>query len=448
MIHNFIKPIARFAFRLFFGMAARLHWHWPFVKLLTSVIEEHETKGVVVSPGARTLLALSPDSFRGDLDVLAASEKLRILQMPRHWQTRLIYLFYPQVKQLDIDMEPSPGTKAADDKQRLQSFYEGVLPKVYARLKIDCVISSHMRWVADLDWGITSKKIGVPYVILYREGLFAASEYWQKSMVKKFKRWGWFHASHLVVHNKIGRRFCLDIGYGDPEHVSSLGCLRMDDYMEKIQAHKMVEKASSKKIVFFPPPFVKYYRAGMPLFSAFKGMHVGLAKLASRRPDVEVVFKVKDKEYDIWRELLNDAFEDEILSVDDIPNLIITASLDAQDLIFSAGVVCGYNSTTVLEAAVAGKPVVVPYFLAMRRPEYQERTLFSDALQHLDVADDPEHFIQLIERRLEDQELSTSDMAEREKLFANYVSDPKGGALKRYTDLFERLIKESRAGAS
>jgi len=36
------------------------------------------------------VLALTPESFRGDLQYLSASDEVRVMQIPAKWQTRLI----------------------------------------------------------------------------------------------------------------------------------------------------------------------------------------------------------------------------------------------------------------------------------------------------------------------------------------------------------------------
>lgn len=445
-----MKQLARLAFRYVFGTAARLGWHWPFVSILTRVIEARDSAGVTPAADAPTLLALMPESFRGDLDILAATGRVRVLQVPNHWQTRLMYLFYPNVRQAEIDMNPAPGAPQAKCKERLQHFYEGVLPAVYARLGIDCVLSSHLRWPADVDWGIASKNIGVPYVILYREGLFATSEELRSSMLRRFKLWGDFPATHMVVHNDIGRQYCIDVGYIAPEQVSSLGCLRMDSYIQRIRNYRPTE-GRPKKLVLFPPNFFIDFGVDTPFYRAIQEIPVAMAKFAKSQPDVEVVFKSKPKDYPNWRGLIDRSFEEAGLSADDLPNLHITADLDAQELILESTAVAGLNSTAILEAAMAGKPVVVPYFSSLRQPQYERTVKFIDALQYLDVADDEAQFVRLIEQRLEDPTVSAESMEKRAEMFAKYVSDPDGGAVERYLALFERLIKETKdspAGAA
>ena len=156
------------------------------------------------------------------------------------------------------------------------------------------------------------------------------------------------------------------------------------------------------------------------------------------------MIKPKVIDHATWCRNIDHAFRDEEIELDEIPNLHVKPDLDAQDIILDATVICGMNSTTILEAAIAGKPIVVPMFSEMRQPEQQEGIKFADTLEYLDVADDPEHFILLIERRLEDPVVPVGTMAGRTRMFAKYVSNPEGGAVQRHVDLFERLITEAK----
>ena len=66
---------------------------WPLVTMCVRDVEE-----VASAPGGgrrRTLLALNPERFREDLDILAATGELRLLKLPFHWPGRLITHFYP-----------------------------------------------------------------------------------------------------------------------------------------------------------------------------------------------------------------------------------------------------------------------------------------------------------------------------------------------------------------
>ena len=93
----------------------------------------------------------------------------------------------------------------------------------------------------------------------------------------------------------------------------------------------------------------------------FKFLHAYFAASAIQNPKTN--FVIKTKFVDIWHnEIENSIFDILGKTVKDIPNLIVTASIPAQELIQKAKLVIGLNSTTILEAKLLNTPVVLPIF--------------------------------------------------------------------------------------
>lgn len=434
-----MKSLGRYALRLILRTCARIGWYEPFLWILTRAIVEHPASKAKGGKRRPTLLALSPEGFRGDPEVLSEAGHFRVLLAPTRWQTRLMYLFYPEGLRSRDYLNPEPSSPYMDCKKNLQAFYRELLPRLYARLGIDAVISYHVRAPADVDWGMASDQTGYPYVVLYREGLIASAPSIRDLMSVRFGRFG-FWGTHLVVHNESARQFCIDTGFVPPAKVSSLGCLRMDGFIRRVRQQKNVAPGRRKKVTLFPIS-VDAERDTLPI-SPFDGVHVGFSRLALKHPDVEFVLKPKPKVYGHWRKSFDAALESAGIDTKSPPNLVIDANLDAQSLILSSDVVCGINTTTLLEAAVAGKPVVVPYFDEFRVAPYRNGIRFVDAFQYMDVANDVDSFVSLIEKRLQDPVVSPEEMAGRRAMFEKYVSDPDGHALEKYTQLLDRVIDQ------
>lgn len=434
-----MKSFGKYALRFVLRTCARIGWHGPFIWILSRTIVEHPVSKAKGGKRRPTLLALSPEGFRGDLDVLSESGNFRVLLAPTRWQTRLMYLFYPERLRSRDYLNPEPCSPYIACKKRLQAFYRELLPGLYARLGIDAVISYHVRLPADVDWGMASDQAGYPYVVLYREGLFASYPNARKTMAILFQRFG-FWGTHLVVHNESCRELCIETGLAQPEKVSALGCLRMDGFLHRVQRAAR-QGHSRRRVVLFPISLKENGKYDMSLMPFFHGVHGGLIKLAKKYPDVEFVMKPKPKVYREWRRLLDRTFEREGSSPAQLPNLVMDPHRDAQDLILEADVVCGIDTTTVLEAAIAGKSVVIPYFHELRQMPYRNSIKFADAFAYLDVADDEEHFVQMIEERLVNPDVSLTDMEGRRKVFEKYVSDPDGHAVEKYTELLSGLIE-------
>ena len=49
------------------------------------------------------------------------------------------------------------------------------------------------------------------------------------------------------------------------------------------------------------------------------------------------------------------------MDVNSVKNFKVDCLVDAQKLILRSDVICGFNSTTILEAGITDKPVIIPF---------------------------------------------------------------------------------------
>jgi predicted glycosyltransferase len=123
-------------------------------------------------------------------------------------------------------------------------------------------------------------------------------------------------------------------------------------------------------------------------------------------------------------------------------NLRIDPYGDAHDLILSASVVIGLNSTTLIEAAMAGLPVILPYFRYVREGPHGVDVLLRDKSDLFDVPDTAEDLIELVLRRLRDPSIPEEIMQRRRRLFAEAISPLDGEATERYLKLLQQVVAE------
>jgi lipid A disaccharide synthetase len=128
------------------------------------------------------------------------------------------------------------------------------------------------------------------------------------------------------------------------------------------------------------------------------------------------------------------------LELSEIPNLKLDAETPAHQLIEAADVVVSFGSTTMAEAALAGKPVVVPYFAEVHRNDYTDYVFCRDDLHLFDVAESPEAIEQLVQQRLLDPVIEAAVMEHRAAFFERYVSNCEGNSLDQYLAAIEDAI--------
>jgi glycosyltransferase involved in cell wall biosynthesis len=121
-----------------------------------------------------------------------------------------------------------------------------------------------------------------------------------------------------------------------------------------------------------------------------EGSHRAMVELARRRPDITVIVKTKGQ-----RRKKDDILLMLQLAADTLPaNLKVIAGGDPFDLMTESRVVVGFNTTGLLEAIAAGKPVIVPWFGEAQ--EHSMRDHIIDLNEAVTYARSEENLIRLV----------------------------------------------------
>ena len=416
------------------------------------------------SNGKKTILALDSLRYREDLDAL--SKHFRVLHLTQKAPGWLIKEFY---NEFDIAKFINASNISAKKRQYIaaSNFMTRFLKKFYSIISVDCVTTVNFRYTEDHHWVKSSVEVGIPHIMLYREGLltYYRAEY---NLFYRLKRFGKFLGSHIIVHNEKSKNIFLKSEFVSKNDISVAGALRMDKLVTRVNnvsKHNKIKK--NKQVTLF------YFHPNMPLFGVnakgvvpkgylsrkpekdlsyafeawggrydlFYDVHETIIKLAYKYKDIDFIVKPKDimvnssqwKYYDM-------AVEKSEVDVSSLENYSIEPYSDVHDLIFSSDVVCAMNSSTALESAFIGKPVIMPVFKEYRDCKNFEDFHWKDDLSLFDVADDKYDFERLILQRLNDGSISKRTIEARKELFYKYFDQPKEGALHKYVTTINSVI--------
>ena len=389
-----------------------------------------------------SILALSPQEFRHDLGVLA-EQGVRVLCMPFRWQERLLHSFYREaVTTPEIHM-PASGSHAKKAKDAYRKFLRTFLPKFYRRLGVDAVIGANVKYKEDLDIGAVSKQVGIPYIVFHRENL-AITDGVYNVVTDRYRKLGKFQGSCIAVHNNIAARSFVETEYVDAARIAQLGCLRMDNFLRRIQMPRP-KRARPLVTLFSFKSFMRGIFGQEGYFPVFRDSHGPIALLAARHPEIDFLIKPKTGTLrnPRFKPELDRAFRHWDIDPKNLPaNLRIDPSLDAQEVILKSSVVLALNSTTQIEAAVAGLPVIMPYFKDMRCAPAGRNVKFKEHMDLFEVPDTPEQLMERVLARIDDPTVPEEIMDKRRALFSELVSTIEGGAAERYVDLLRRVVAE------
>jgi len=227
-------------------------------------------------------------------------------------------------------------------------------------------ISAGMYYKRHEAWEKATLLADKSFYCLHREGVGCDYEFMQTNMNKFINSARKFQGSKVFVATKGFKRFLIENNYLNEDKICVTGLPRFD----KIYHLKSKSIIESKVLVFFSffVGTVKDYGKtglypedeGFRLF--FDSVHGVIAEYAINNPDVKVYIKPKWYEGDAKKNI--DTAIRNFTKCDplNISNLQITDKIPAQDLIKKANTVVGFNSTTLIEALLYEKKVIMPIY--------------------------------------------------------------------------------------
>jgi len=246
-------------------------------------------------------------------------------------------------------------------------------------MPIDVVLTGNFSYCAEREFAAMLEELGTPFVALHKENVRPPRrvEYW-RHLYKE--RRGPFTGRKVLVYNEIERRLQIESGVASPDRVVITGMPRLDRIHRWRRDHAGPSSVNTRpQVLFFafarqekltaiqrkPSAKIEGNMEAMDgdwgklgWMELGEGSHRAMVELARARPDITVVVKTKGqrrKKDDIL--LMLQSASDTLP-----PNLKLVTGGDPFPLMIESRVVVGFNTTGLLEAIAAGKPVIVPWF--------------------------------------------------------------------------------------
>jgi glycosyltransferase involved in cell wall biosynthesis len=412
---------------------------WPFYFPIISLMKKIKVNNLPNKSNGVSLLAINPGRFRGDLEVLAKFG-FDVYEIPYKWQTRVFH-FYRNLESKSEFQKPAPDSSISVDRIQLRSYLSRLLVKIFNKKGINCVIGAGLFYNQDLDWGAATVNAGYPYIVFHRENLIV-SKYGRLNAIKKAKLLNemGFSGSAIVFQNKEIKNIYDKYSGVDTEMIHALGANRMDQYIKDIKSKK--NTSNNRRITLFTfnsnillPGKVD----NIEWHQLYKEVHTSFVELAKENPDIEFIIKHKGVRWDETEVLL------ESLNAFNLDNLKTYGEFDydVHKLILESDVVTGFCSTTLLEASIAGKPVIYPLFAEAGDEKNSDFICFSEALDMFDVVKSSKNYKELLMERAEFFKISEETMKLRNVQFERYVSSLKSDSTEKYSELITNEVRKS-----
>lgn len=306
------------------------------------------------------VLFLSKPIFNDDVAAIARfGKEIEFVQFPRRLLYDVYKVFIPEYAKLAPDNYHSVIETLAG-KEKLRKFFKDMVPVLSKRLKFDAVVSGNFVYISQQEFLKECRANNIPVVILYKEGMVTQDTF--DKMIETYYKQNRFTGDKLLCYNENIRNAMVEgrIPGLTPEKARTVGIPRFDTYYkEKVQS-------VGKTVVlfsFYQREKLKHVITDEKTMQAIerrtKEFHLFLIKFAMNNPDYQVTIKTKAATH--YLEYVH-AIVKETSPDKRIVNLNIINEGRVDLLVKGAAYVLGYNSTTMLEAIVAGKPIITPFF--------------------------------------------------------------------------------------
>lgn len=338
------------------------------------------------SPERFAVLGLSKAMFTEDMETaFPAGSGVAVFHVHRDLVKRVSHRFLPV--HLDDGNYLTDNPADEDCKRRCRRFWLDMWPHVASHRRYDAVLTGNFAYHAEREMAAALETLGVPFIAIHKECVRSPAYAEFFGFVYR-KRRGPFSGRRILCYDEQERDLEIQAGVASAEQVTVTGMPRLDFvHAARREAASRGEASKRQRQVLFlsfgvksslpelvrkmsGPPYTRYKERLEPELESLNWArlhaetHQALLRLALEAPDIDVVVKTKGGVGEHATDVLRD-----ILKVDRLPpNLRVIYGGNPHRLLLDSDAICGFNSTSLLEAIAADRPVVVPRFAEAAEP--------------------------------------------------------------------------------
>jgi len=410
-----------------------------------------------------TMLALDCDRYRGDLEGLVETKKIRVLFISHTFQRFILRAYLPENVNI-FDIQDIQNEKLQNIDKDLTNRLKSILGFLKNIVHIDFVTNVHFKYIEDYHYTKTFEELGIPHIMLYREcNLMSPIIY--DIVQRMMEKMGAFRGTHIIVHNDLCKKVFIDAGFATEDKLTVAGAIRMENFVKKFKFAKSNIKESNRKkftLFYFPYdssmfgsnnknldlseyfPESNYWEKSREFF--FK-LHNTIIDLSINHPKIDFIIKpkfefTKEKSWKVYQNLINTRFPDEKLPA----NYKIDPFADVHKLINESSLICGGQSSTTIESLFLNKPVIIPVFCKYRQTAFYKQFPWRDYEHLFQLTETREDFIAYFERIFVDEEEYTIDREEVKSLYVKIFSESSVNAKSNYVNTIMSVINKNELG--
>lgn len=343
-------------------------------------------------------------------------------------------------------------------KKELRAFWLYVLEHLKKIVRIDVILTGNYSYAAEQELTAACRREEIPFIAIHKECLKtpALEDFFKK---KYETRKPPFQGLRICVYNELEKGIQERAGVTQAERIIVTGMPRLD------RIHSLRREMTKRdKRLQNTRPCVLFFsfneKTGLPSIGiktesqleklgdkydrlSWKRLtedaHLAMVKLAQQEPGLDVVVKTKG---DGNAKRVMEKYYGKKMRLP--RNMKIIAGGDPLKLIEDCDVVCGFNSTALIEAVAMGKPIVVPRFAEAQSDELAPYVV--DIGDTVFYAGSQDELIDILRVSCidSDKEESTQLDAKTKQILKRWTGNTDGKAGQRVRAVIEQVVKERR----
>lgn len=322
-------------------------------------------------------------------------------------------------------------------KLEYRDYLRKMMPWLLRYLKFDAAISGNIGYVVQQEFAVVCEEFNVPFIVLHKEAVVVPAVYGNFLAIYRHHH---FKGSKALFYNRQCMQGLLDLNIPGltQDKVELTGIPRLDRYFHA-NANPAIDDNLIVMFSFIPRFSCRFLTSDEKLLEAIdrrgQEFFAAVMRYAAKHPEKRLIIKTKmAAQYPEYpKRIMSSLFPE------GLPNVQIVNSGDPSELIGRASVVIGFNSTTLIEAILAGKKIVSPDF----------SDIFGDQpWSFFDAHPGLVSYVKTVED-LDSIASSSSgpvrhDVSERNDFLETFISTATGGASKRVEEAIIKTVNEYR----
>ena len=336
----------------------------------------------------KSILILNHERFTHDLDALSLDQRVKFLILPSRIQTLLNSLFLSNSYSYKVDSY----INEKEETKELVRFVVKFVNKLNDKYNLCGIISCSFYYRQDFSYEFSSLTTHVPFYVIFKE--YMKDDVVVDVTINRYKQ-NKFHfiGKQIFSANKNVEKILLRSGVCREDQISIVGSPRFDVMFNNKDASIKHDKQVVTLFSFYHSSGLIELEGDNNFFSdqgdgyydLFKDVHTSVAELAVENRGIEFVIKTK------WGGQWHDRIVSTIYEASGIdilcePNISLMSEGNAQTLIKKSSLVVAFNSTTILEAGLLGRNVIVPVYAEAIDKYFNSNLYFTKYLDSLIVA--------------------------------------------------------------